>query len=168
MSANDPKQSLAIETLTRAILNKHELNIMLNRAALLLTLFILGSCAVVSDVIQGDCARSFCGCSKDSTLMVEIKLSRGNAEPIPGAYLVCKDPDDGLGIAMGITNSKGMISIRVPGYSSPGCGFTAYCEVAYFRTKERGFERPFWFNHVLFGTYDDTTDRRIEVVIDRD
>lgn len=157
-------RSFAIETLTCAILNKHKLNSMLKLAALLLTLCILGSCASVADVIEDDCARSICGCPKRHTITVEIKLSQDNSEPIPDAALICHDPDDGLGIAMGITNSMGWISMRVPGYSQPGCGFTADCKVAYFRTKERGFERPFWFSRVIRGTNDDATDRRIEVV----
>ena len=141
---------------------------MLKLAALFLMLCILGSCAFVADVIEGDCVRSICGCAKQHTITVEIKLSRDNSEPIPDAALICHDPDDGLGIAMGITNSVGLISMRVPGYSQPGCGFTPDCKVAYFRTKERGFERPFWFGRVIRGTNDDATDRRIEVVIDWD
>ena len=114
---------------------------MLKHAALLLTLSLLGSCAFVSDVIQGDCGRSFCGCPKHHTIMVEIKLSRGNSEPIPDAALICLD----TGELLGTTSSSGLISMRVPGNSSPGWGFIADCGVAYFRTKERGFERPFWF-----------------------
>ena len=57
--------------------------------------------------------------------------------------------------------------MRVPGYSNV-CAFTPDCKVAYFRTKERGFERPFWLGRVIRGNNDDATERRIEVVIDWD
>lgn len=134
---------------------------MLKLAALLLTLCLLASCAFVQEVMD-DCSRSLCGCPKHHTITVEIKLSRGNFEPIPHAALICLD----TGELLGTTSSTGLISMRVPGNSSPGCGFMADCEVAYFRTKERGFERPFWFGRIIRGTNDDATDRRIEVVID--
>ena len=137
----------------------------LNRAAVLLTVCLVSSCSFVREMTD-DCSRSICGCSRDATILVEIKLSRDNSEPIPDAALICHDPDDGLGKAMGITNSLGLVSMEVPGYSSPGCGFFPDCKIAYFRTKERGFERPFWFGRVVRGTNDDATDRRIEVTID--
>ena len=136
---------------------------MFARAPLLLTLCLLGSCAIVQEVVD-DCSTSLCGCPRDHTITVEITLSTGNFEPIPNAALICLDS----GETLGITSSTGLISLGVPGDSSPGCGFIADCKVAYFRTKERGFERPFWFHRVIRGTNDDATDRRIEVVINGD
>jgi hypothetical protein len=135
---------------------------MLKHAALLLTLFILGSCAFLSDVIQGDCVRGICGCPRNSTKTVEIKLLGRNSEPIPDAALICLD----TGEELGITNSMGLTSIRVPGFTT-FCGFYADCEVAVFRTKYSHYSnRPFWFARFIRGESLGSTESKVELIED--
>ncbi len=133
---------------------------MLPRVALLLMLCILGSCAFVSDVIKGDCARAICGCPRDHTKTVEMKLSGRNSEPIPDAALICLD----TGEELGITNSMGLISLRVPGFTT-FCGFYADCEVAVFRRKYSNYsDRPFWFAQFIGGESMGSTEGKVELV----
>ncbi len=137
---------------------------MLRFTAVLLFIFLLTGCAsgqVGSDE-SFNCSKSLCGCYKDHSTTVTIRLTDADSTPITGATLICLDNGQSLGTTSGV----GLIQIRVEGVISPFCGFVTDCEVAYFRTKEKGFERPFWFSRFLRGTNDDATDRHIEIVGD--
>jgi len=94
-----------------------------------------------------DCAKTLCGCSDEITTPVSLRMSDADRNPIPNARLVCHDD----GSYLGTTNSDGLLTLDVPGMSSPGCGFRPDCQVAYFRTEEEQFGRHFWFARFVRG-----------------
>ena len=134
---------------------------MLRSAAVLIFICPVTGCAL-GQLDSFDCSKSVCGCYKDHSTTVTIRLTDADSTPIAGATLICLDNGESLGA----TSGAGLIRMRVEGKSSPDCGFVTDCEVVYFGTKEKGFERPFWFSRFLRGTNDDATDRRIEIVGD--
>lgn len=128
----------------------------------LVVLLTIGCFLTACAGVTSGCSKSLCGCPKDYTKTVTIRLSSADSAPVAHAYLICLN----TGETLGTTNKAGLIHLRVPGSMSVGCGFSADCEVAYFRTTERGFERPFWFSRVLRETNNDAADQRIEIVGD--
>ena len=71
---------------------------------------------------------------------------------------------DDDGTPFGATNANGLIQFRVPGASTPGCGFTPHCQVAYFRMQDNGVGRPFWFARFIRGEPVSETDAIVALV----
>ena len=109
-----------------------------------------------------DCGRSLCGCQRPLSLTVIFKLTNKDSTPVDGATLVCLDD----GESIGVTNSEGLLTARVKGLSSPGCGFQSDCRTAYFQIEDGGRERPFWFSQIVRGGEVDPVGRKIQVVKD--
>lgn len=129
---------------------------------LFLVVICLVACSGNGPIADHNCAKSFCGCYKDHILPSVIKLTAGGADPVQDATLICLDNDQ----ILGTTNDLGEIPIRVTGQVSPGCGFIADCKVAFFRTSDGGYGRPFWFHRSLRGEGIETSEFHIEIVKD--
>lgn len=93
---------------------------------------------------------------------VSIRLTGPVGQPSVGAVLICQDS----GVALGTTDDDGIVRVSVDGKLSPGCGFVANCQVAYFRTEENDLGRPFWFGRLIRGSSKSTSNSRIEIVED--
>jgi len=132
-------------------------------AAAAIAIFLTG-CASNPDVPEGpvDCAKSLCGCYEDYSMPVTIKFTGSDGQPISGAVLICEDTS----AALGTTNQNGLVRVLVKGKTSPGCGFIADCKIAYFRTTENPFGRPFWFGRAIRGSSNASDDGRIEIIKD--
>lgn len=92
--------------------------------AILLSGAILHGCTVNSE-----CARAICGCWKNYTKPTEIKVADLSGQPSGGVSLACEATQE----HHGPSNEIGLISARIKGRVSPGCGFAAICEVATIR-----------------------------------
>ena len=113
------------------------------------TAMILSGCAAVDDNgdVFFDCVKTLCGCSEAMTLPVTLRMSDADRNPVANARLICHDDSSYLGT----TNSDGLLTLKVAGASSPGCGFRPDCQVAYFRTENEQFGRHFWFARFVRG-----------------
>lgn len=111
--------------------------------------FLLVACAADDTSLPGevDCARSLCGCYTDMSMPVTLRMSDADNEPMANARLICHDDNSYLGT----TDRDGILTLSVPGRTSPGCGFMPDCQVAYFRTEAEQFGRHFWFARFVRG-----------------
>lgn len=126
---------------------------------------LLCACAAVPNQYGDgavDCNETLCGCHRTHTQSVTIKFSENDASPIPQASLICLDNGEKLGS----TDSLGLLRVRATGQQSPGCGFIADCRAAYFQTKDKGNERPFWFGRLIRGEKIVSVKRKIQIVTD--
>ena len=94
---------------------------------------------------------------------IRLRVAESDDTPVAGAQLTCHD--DGLHLAT--SNTQGVLTLNVEGRSSPGCGFTPDCELAYLRMDDGSFGRPFWLAPFLRGQAVSAHDKRIELLADK-
>ncbi len=112
--------------------------------------------------MRHDCHKTICGCYEDFVMPAVLRLVDEDSGPVADAILTCVDTDR----AMGRTDPSGVIRLRANGRTSPGCGFFADCEIAYFRMPDRTYGRPFWFQRLLRGDNVEPDGFRVELVAD--
>lgn len=131
---------------------------MTRTVGLLLVAVLTGACAT------SDCSRSLCGCSSKASQPVTLRLADADGSVVANARLICHDD----GNLLGQTDSNGLLSLRVQGANSPGCGFRPDCQVAYFRTDDDSFGRHFWFARFVRGEAVSSKAHSVELVESRD
>jgi len=95
---------------------------------------------------------------------VTLRMSDADNKPIAHARLICHDDSSYLGT----TDRDGILTLSVPGRTSPGCGFVPDCQVAYFRTDAEQFGRHFWFARFVRGEDVSARAHAVERVNDTD
>lgn len=92
-------------------------------AILVSSLFLFGC------TFNSECARAICGCWKDHTQHTVIEVSDLNGRPTEDVSLFCEKTQE----SYGPSNELGLITTRIKGQVSPGCGFIAHCAIAVIR-----------------------------------